>query len=129
MKTKEWKKLLKDPTQVYIWYDYISVPQRSTTDANWAADQSAAISCIPTYVDNSTIFVVIAPPLDHLTKQNKTVEMSTWKKRGWCRVEKVAKMLCSNRNTGPSIMVLSEKLMYFMPTSETMQPIGEGDFG
>jgi hypothetical protein len=129
IKTKERKKLLKDPTKVYIWYDYFSVPQRSTTDADWANDQSAAISCIPTYVDNSMIFAVLAPPLDHLTKRNTTVEMATWKKRGWCRMERVAKLLCSNRNKGASIMILSEKLQFFVPTYQKMQPIGEGDFG
>jgi hypothetical protein len=112
-----------------VWYDYISVPQKSAIDTNWVADQAAAIRCIPQYVDNCVLFVVLVPALDHLTKHGSTVEMVTWSKRGWCRMEKVAKQLCSEKNEGPVIVLQSRKQMFFLPQANPPQAIGAGQFG
>jgi hypothetical protein len=128
--TKAWKALLKDPTKVYVWFDFISVPQKMVGDSNWAQQQSAAIGSIPEYVDSSAMFVVLAPSLDHLVK-DATVEYATWRKRGWCRAEAAAKMLSRNQKAGPMIVIQSPKQIYFSPRSLSLSSgaVGEGDFG
>jgi ankyrin repeat protein len=127
---KAWKALLKDPKKVYVWFDFISVPQKVVSDSNWAQDQSAAISSIPEYVDNSSMFVVLAPSLNHLVKE-ATVEYATWRKRGWCRAEAVAKLLSLNKKCGPTIVIQSPKQIYFNQKSLSLSScaVGEGDFG
>jgi hypothetical protein len=128
--TKVWKALLKDPTKVYVWFDFISVPQKVVGDSNWAQEQSAAISSIPEYVDNSSMFVVLAPSLEHLVK-DATVEYATWRKRGWCRAEAAAKLLSLNSKSGPTIVIQSPKQIYFSQKvlSLSSSAVGEGDFG
>jgi hypothetical protein len=75
LKHKYWAELLADPTDIYIWYDFISVPQKVGTDSSWAEQQKAAINSIPAYVDRSMMFVALVPSLDHLVKSNRTVEL------------------------------------------------------
>lgn len=88
----------------YIWYDYMSVPQPHTRskeqcggdDVDAVAEQSlqdhlgAAIESIPAYIELCRFFLVLAPLVTH-AKTGASLCYSTWKSRGWCRVERAAR--------------------------------------
>jgi ankyrin repeat protein len=128
--TKAWKALLKDPRKVFVWFDFISVPQKVVRDSNWAEEQSAAIGSIPEYVDNSAMFVVLAPSLNHLVK-DATVEYATWRKRGWCRAESAAKLLSLHEKHGPMVVIQSPKQIFFSQRTLALSSsaVGNGNFG
>ena len=75
------------------------------------------------------MFVVLAPSLDHLIKHDTTVEYVTWRKRGWCRAEAVAKVLSCAKTVGPTIVIQSTTNVFLSQMLLATQPIGDGDFG
>ena len=74
--------------QLFIWFDYFSVPQ----DASGKAGEyrSLAITCIPSYVSRSYFFVTLCPPMCH---HGRSLTYATWAARGWCRLEHMAAQL------------------------------------
>jgi len=71
---------------LFIWYDYFSIPQ---------ADKSArskAIGGIPRYVRRCRLFAILCPHIYH-SESNTLLNKSTWKSRGWCRLEQAVRAL------------------------------------
>jgi hypothetical protein len=126
MKTSQWKSILGDPDKVFIWFDYISVPQAGG-GPGWQEQQAAAISCIPFYVNTCNWFMVLVPPLDHVSKKGQTVELATWNRRGWCRMENTIKFL--SQSSLPAIVVRSAKRVTFASNALALgYAVGTGDF-
>ena len=73
-----------DADNCWVWADYWSIPQIRT-----GTTQLQAIHSIPTYVDAAVQMVVLVPDAVHGGTGN-VCNMSTYQKRGWCRVEQVA---------------------------------------
>jgi hypothetical protein len=81
-------------------------------------------------VESSSMFIVLAPSLDHLIKHgDTTAEYVTWRKRGWCRTEAVAKALSCAKTVGPTVVIHSTTNIFMGQTLLGTQPIGDGDFG
>lgn len=69
----------------YVWLDYASVPQVSP------GAQGRAIASIFSYVNSSTVFIVLAGAWKH---ENGSVrDARAWMSRGWCRLEQLANVL------------------------------------
>jgi len=66
--------------KVYIWCDYFSIAQESKLI------QKYAIMSLPAVASTLHAFVVIAPEEAH-HDNDVTCDLSTYKKRGWCRAE------------------------------------------
>lgn len=64
------------------WVDYLSIPQ----DPSRVDEQALAINCIPAYTAKSRLMIVLCPPSEH-TVTGESCELSSWRKRGWCRLE------------------------------------------
>lgn len=64
------------------WVDYLSIPQ----DPSRTDEQTLAINCIPAYTAKSRLMIVLCPPSEHAVT-GESCELSTWRKRGWCRLE------------------------------------------
>ena len=67
---------------LYIWYDYMSVPQGR--DSESMAKRHDAIRSIHTYVAGSFFFFVLCPPVPH-AEEDILLNSQTWSHRGWCR--------------------------------------------
>ncbi|KAL1511077.1 hypothetical protein AB1Y20_005900 [Prymnesium parvum] len=78
-----------DASRAYIWCDYFSIPQVNK------ACQMGAISSIPQYAFNSAYFLVCAPPAIH-SDTGLRVDVTTYLKRGWCRLECWAYLALNN---------------------------------
>ena len=90
-------------TIAFVWFDLYSVPQADPIG------QGKAIASLPTYVANSTFFLVLAGPWEH---ENGSVRDSrAWYKRGWCRCAATSPPLPILQHTDqPQRVVLSRAL-------------------
>jgi len=86
-----------DPDTIFVWVDFISVPQRNRPI------QELAVSSLPLYASLSDVFIIVAPPTRHLDTQ-KLCDGKTYAARGWCRAEMLSKVI----TTGTHRMFLCE---------------------
>ncbi|CAE7248991.1 ASB3 [Symbiodinium sp. CCMP2592] len=116
---------------VFVWYDYFSCPQLERRKS-WSSDQSDgsqqanAINSIPAYVANCQLFLALCPALD-CPSDSKVLTSTTWRQRGWCRVERAARELSTDSTwiliqSSSSIELVGAVLSF--PTGS----VGEGEF-
>ena len=115
----EWKAMLPDS---YLWVDYMCMPQplaslpedssgdnphagqvsdhRQASDAAVTAEVSvlieqlkAAVDSIPAYIENCAEMFVVVPSIKHADRAGCVCDFSTWRSRGWCRMEFVSTRL------------------------------------
>ncbi|CAK0903450.1 unnamed protein product [Prorocentrum cordatum] len=74
-----------DERDLYMWVDYVSIPQIN----NYL--KALSISSLAVYASIAKYFVIVAPPCLH---HDKLVECNsaTYQRRGWCRLEQWARM-------------------------------------
>jgi len=92
----------------YVWFDFFGVPQlpKNTSadvqdhraaamkaDPQLGRNMAAAVSSLPAYVQLSRFFIILAPPVDHVDFAGVRLTHASWKRRGWCRVERAARAL------------------------------------
>ena len=100
---------MKGEKTLFVWVDYICVSQRHTK-AQWMA-----VSSLPVYVSMVDIIIIIAPDATHPDTKN-VCGLSTYTRRGWCRLEMLAKACGSGfqnvysvEGTGTSLRRLSQE--------------------
>ncbi|KAL3913250.1 MAG: hypothetical protein SGPRY_008050, partial [Prymnesium sp.] len=93
-----------DPSMLFIWIDYMSMPQKCKATAK------CAISSLCVYTAASKFFIVCTPPAWHVDRKvqsgspflflplpmvsapQEPVDGNTYLKRGWCRFEQWARL-------------------------------------
>eukprot|EP00398_MALV-I-01_sp_L67-1_P000713 gene713-648_t len=130
-----------------VWLDYMSVPQlrarhrRSAEGsgvASVSSDQSApdrltsmlsAINSVPAYLQRSSIMIVLAPVVSHADESHVDCQFSSWRQRGWCRLEAI---LASLMGSQCMLMLLVEsptKISLFSAYDMLdAKSVGDGDF-
>lgn len=73
-----------DMKNIYIWVDYMSIPQKNMTLQSLAIDTIAVYAYLPEY------FIIIAPCVQHTG--GHWCSPSSYLDRGWCRLEQWARM-------------------------------------
>ncbi|KAL1528252.1 hypothetical protein AB1Y20_009610 [Prymnesium parvum] len=66
-----------------VWLDYTCVPQRPENLTN----RLLAIDSIPSYIDCSTNFFAVVPPVPHSDLPGVLCDYNNWQSRGWCRLD------------------------------------------
>lgn len=79
-----------------VWLDYFSIPQFVDDE------KRAAIESIPSYIERSTYFIVLAPHAKNRST-GEVCNFSSWCSRGWCRLEENVNFL--SRHTMTPIVV------------------------
>lgn len=74
-----------DEDKLYIWVDYISIPQMN----NYL--KGLSIASLAVYASVAKYFVICAPKCMHKDKQLEC-NADTYQRRGWCRLEQWARM-------------------------------------
>ena len=72
-------------SNLFFWYDYFSCPQN--TESSQAL--KAAITSIPVYISECTLFFALCPTIESLEK-SEVLTLLSWHERGWCRLEQSA---------------------------------------
>eukprot|EP00439_Symbiodinium_sp_Y106_P007077 s7795_g1.t1 len=110
---------------LFIWYDYMCVPQGSGPDA--IGHRQHAIDSIPSFVARCEYFVILCPALQH-HDQGRMLSQSSWAQRGWCRTERLARDLAA-RDDGFMIVIESpvhQSLVF--EVNRSMEAPGLGKF-
>lgn len=77
---------------MFVWMDYVSMPQNLEDAIGQKEDGMNAIRSIPAYVERSSIMLVLAPPATH-KDLGVACGYKSWRSRGWCRMEYIAAVL------------------------------------
>ena len=72
--------------RVWVWCDYISIPQRLR------CAQRLAINSLASYASCADAFVIVAPPVVH-ADTNELCDTGTYNRRMWCRAENLCHTL------------------------------------
>ena len=151
----EWKAMLPDS---YLWVDYMCMPQplaslpedssgdnphagqvsdhRQASDAAVTAEVSvlieqlkAAVDSIPAYIENCTEMFVVVPSIKHADREGEVCDFSTWRSRGWCRMEFVSSRLACHGDIPVMVINSREKVPTYFNLCDTMKLFaGNGNF-
>eukprot|EP00398_MALV-I-01_sp_L67-1_P000112 gene112-643_t len=119
-----------------VWLDFLSVPQlngerKSQSDdideSCRLQDMLNAINSISVYIQRCDLMLVLAPVVAHFDNGTEC-QLSSWKSRGWCRLEAIVSSL-----VGPSkfiVIVESEVRMVIYNVNQmlTRDSVGCGEF-
>ena len=75
-----------DTSRVVVWLDIVSVPQANRDT------QTLAINSFVQYAANAHAFVMVVPPVVHRERMT-TCDLSTYRRRMWCRAEQLSHFL------------------------------------
>mmetsp|Transcript_22149 Transcript_22149/g.59525 ORF Transcript_22149/g.59525 Transcript_22149/m.59525 type:complete len:240 (-) Transcript_22149:758-1477(-) len=77
---------------MFLLIDYVSMPQNVVDDSiGQREDGMNAILSIPSYIERTSLILVLAPPTKHKdTHRICDFRSCGWRSRGWCRVEYAA---------------------------------------
>lgn len=91
---------VKDLGSCHVWYDYFSMPQpeEAPGDQDMFMELAAAIYSIPAYIELAKHFLILAPSVRHADWPSMTLDYPSWRCRSWCRMERVACALMTERN-------------------------------
>jgi len=123
---------IDDMLNSYVWFDYFAIPQLNarsvSVTAQMQADTQAAVDSIPSYVEFSKYFMVLSPTVMHADHPDEKLNYLSWCSRGWCRLERAARML-SPQQDNRMILVQSDTCMKFVGAQDYLHaPPGMGDF-
>ncbi|CAE7349507.1 unnamed protein product [Symbiodinium sp. CCMP2592] len=114
--------------KLFLWYDFFACPQLEARSDSQDIKPSLqnAVDSIPSYVQMSRFFFVLAPVMEH-AENGKMLSKHSWRSRGWCRTERVARELtCTDSRM---VVVESAEHQYLMvPFDSWLRPAGEGQF-
>jgi len=79
------REAVPETTHIYLWVDYLSIPQQNKVL------QQLSISSLSVYSSICRFFIMVAPPARHVDADNNC-SAETYQKRGWCRLEQMARM-------------------------------------
>ena len=114
--------------KLFIWYDYFSCPQHldlSDQSELGATSQQQAIASIHCYVAASSYFFALCPFINDPTS-NRVLDASSWRTRGWCRLERTMREL----SDGSWILIQSAQHIELVVATEALMDgsVGEGKF-
>ena len=116
--------------KIFIWYDYFSIPQitdrRDSKGGNIPPGVASAIESIPAYVETAQYFVVLAPVVEH-ADDGSLMDYTTWRDRGWCRVERASRAL-SQGDTRMLLIRAPDQISIMSPVEVILTPVGAGNF-
>ena len=153
--SEQWKAILPDS---YFWVDYMCMPQplaslpdEQTGPAAHAGqvgadhrlvdgadheevsvliDQlKAAVDSIPAYIENCAEMFVVVPSIKHADRAGCVCDFSTWRSRGWCRMEFVSTRLACHGDIPVMVIDSKEKTPTYFNLCDTMKLFaGNGTF-
>ena len=154
--SEQWKAILPDS---YFWVDYMCMPQplaslpdeqtgpaahagqvgadHRLVDGAGAEEEvsvlidqlKAAVDSIPAYIENCAEMFVVVPSIKHADRAGCVCDFSTWRSRGWCRMEFVSTRLACHGDIPVMVIDSKEKTPTYFNLCDTMKLFaGNGTF-
>jgi len=114
-----------------MWYDFFSVPQPacSIAESNQHTTDELliqAVASLAAYVAHCQVFLVLAPSVRH--DENFLIDYTTWKSRGWCRLERLARALSYGEETRMLLVRRPDTVFEMGAVEWLFDPVGKGSF-
>lgn len=93
-------------------------------DAASALEQ--VVQSLAGYIDQCCFFVVLAPAVMH--ENGHVVDYLSWKTRGWCRFERLSRMLSTKEDTEMLLVTCSYSVVHIGGQDYMYDPTGFGEF-
>ena len=87
-----------------------------------------AVQSIPAYIERSSLVVVLVPPCKHADRDEEICDQSSWRGRGWCRVEYLGAALVRSE---VSVMLVEDAITtpaFVFPFDGLQLPPGHGTY-
>ena len=87
-----------------------------------------AVQSIPAYIERSSLIVALVPPCKHADRKDEICDESSWRGRGWCRVEYLGAALV---RSDVSVMVVKDAHTtpeFVFPVDGLQLPPGHGTY-
>ena len=87
-----------------------------------------AVESIPAYIERSSLIVVLVPPCKHADRKDEICDESSWRGRGWCRVEYLGAALV---RSDVSVMLVNDAFgtpEFVYPLDGLQLPPGHGTY-
>ena len=87
-----------------------------------------AVQSIPAYIERCSLIVVLVPPCKHADRKDEICDESSWRGRGWCRVEYLGAALV---RSDVSVMVVKDAHTtpeFVFPVDGLQLPPGHGTY-
>lgn len=112
----------------YLWLDYCCMPQiNAASTQTQVNDAVCALRSIPAYVERASLLLVLVPVCKH-RDTGETCNYSTWRRRGWCRLELML-TLVSLRNIRAMVCTGAEATPFIIHAFDAPRLLpGEGQF-
>ena len=117
----------RDVERGLVWLDISAIPQTIDADPSTikavAENQKKAVQSIPSYLERCSYFWVLPPTAYHVDLE-ESCSFSSWRGRGWCRVEECANFLSIPALT-PQVVSDKEILSTYSVLSFVLDNIGK----
>ena len=100
-----------DPEDIFLWVDYMSVPQANSST------QKVAISTLAVYASTCRYFLAVCPTTVHVDS-GQVCDVHTYADRGWCRLEMWARLTVGGHGS---------KMLLYAGGNVRSLPEAEGD--
>ena len=87
-----------------------------------------AVQSIPAYIERSSLIVVLVPPCKHVDRDDEICDQTSWRGRGWCRVEFLGATLV---RSNVSVMIVQDAQsppVFVLPADSLQMPPGHGTY-
>ena len=87
-----------------------------------------AVQSIPAYIERSSLIIALVPPCKHADREDEICDESSWRGRGWCRVEYLGATLV---RSNVSVMVVQDATTtpaFVWPVDGLTHPPGHGTY-
>jgi len=126
----------------YVWFDYAAIPQlmsrgdsakqaTSEEEQQQKENTQKAVDSIAAYVACSKYFFVLAPVVKYGKEDclsDDFLQFSTWSKRGWCRLERMARVMAPMNDTKMLLITAEKQCRFIGPQDYLHEPACAGEF-
>ena len=88
----------------------------------------AAVDSIPAYIENCAEMFVVVPSIKHADRAGCVCDFSTWRSRGWCRMEFVSTRLACHGDIPVMVIDSKEKTPTYFNLCDTILACGSQIF-
>mmetsp|Transcript_31279 Transcript_31279/g.72954 ORF Transcript_31279/g.72954 Transcript_31279/m.72954 type:complete len:613 (+) Transcript_31279:94-1932(+) len=112
-----------------VWLDFFSSPQSRTS----LVERSQCINSLPAYIERCSFFWIVAPTAQHVNKRDRR-DFSSWRSRGWCRLEEVCNLFSKTPRTplivtdSPVISIYNAQEAPWMFLGHPERSVARGEF-
>lgn len=120
-------KIREELADGYLFFDWFSIPQIDSSSRVKMTESSMAIQSLPAYVQNSDLFMVLVPEVQH-QDSGSYCNFTSFLQRGWCLAELWCQLLSSKKDNRVILIHGSRDVKHVYLTDWQSNSVLDGQF-